>query len=139
MRKNLIKQPNGKYCICDYNGKIERYNLIEQDIINMYIEEAKACIGAAEQHYGNIISNTVNEYTGEANPISDATLKEMGFDDTYNELVKFIPRKPLHTVYSSCNFATYGNCPNCGGSVQDGMGYREEKCHNCGQMLKWGK
>ena len=40
----LIKQPNGKYCIVRYGGDVFKYNLAEDDIINMYIEDAKARI-----------------------------------------------------------------------------------------------
>lgn len=124
----LIKQPNEKYCIVSYSGDVVRYNLAEQDIINMYIEYAKACIGAA-QHYGKLIEKT--------DEVNDSVLKEMGFDKTYNELVKFVPRKPTNQQYASCDFATYGKCPNCGGSVRDGMGGTDDKCGHCGQLLKW--
>ena len=132
----LIKQPNEKYCIVDYAGDIRRYNLTEQDIINMYIEDAKACIGAAE-HYGNIIAKTVNSYSGETNDIPNNILKKMGFDKTYDELVKFVPIKPINTQYAPCDFTTYGKCPTCNGSVQDGIGHKDEKCSKCGQLLKW--
>lgn len=132
----LIKQPNGNYCVVDYAGGIRHYNLTEQDIINMYIENAKAHIGAAE-HYGNLIAKTVSEYSGKTNDIPNNILKKMGFDKTYEELVKFVPRKAIDTQYAPCDFTTYGKCPNCGGSVQHGMGYTEEKCRKCGQLLKW--
>lgn len=124
----LIKQPNEKYCIVNYAGDVTKYNLTEQDIINMYISDAKACIGAAE-HYGELIAKT--------NEINDGMLKEMGFDKPYNELIKFVPRKPIHQHYASCDFATYGNCPNCGDIVQDGIGFTDHKCQRCGQLLKW--
>lgn len=124
---NLIKQPNGKYCVVDYAGDVRHYNLTEQDIINMYIEDAKACIGAAK-HYVEIIVKT--------DEISDDMLKEMGFDRPYNELVKYVPRNPVKQNYAPCDFTIYGKCPNCGRTVQDGIGYRDEKCE-CGQLLKW--
>ena len=124
----LIKQPNEKYCIINYCGDVFRYDLTEQDIIDMYIEDAKACIGAAE-HYGELIT--------QLNDVNDSMLKEMGFDKPYNELVKFVPRKPTNQHYASCDFATYGNCPNCGKGVQDGMGGTDNKCRSCGQLLKW--
>lgn len=133
----LIKQPNGKYCTVGYGGEVKKYNLTEQDIINLYIEDAKAHIGTAK-HYGNIISETVScGYSDRINPISDDVLKSMGFDRPYNELIKFVPIRPIGTSYVGCNFTTYGKCPNCGGSVEDGIGFREEKCGSCGQLLKW--
>ena len=124
----LIKQPNDKYCVIDYAGDVRHYNLTEQDIINMYIKDAKANIDAAG-HYGNIIK--------ENNHIEDGILKDMGFDKTYNELLKFVPRKPLYQLYMSCDFATYGDCPSCGKTVTDGIGGKDEKCRHCGQVLKW--
>lgn len=124
----LIKQPNEKYCIVNYANEVSHYNLTEQDIINMYISDAKACIGAAE-HCGKIVAKV--------NDISDIMLKEMGFDKPYSELVKFVPRKPIHTRYASCDFATYGDCPNCGDFVQDSIGFTDRKCQSCGQLLKW--
>lgn len=124
----LIKQPNDKYCVIDYTGDVRHYNLTEQDIINMYIKDAKASIGTAG-HYGNIIK--------ENNHIEDDILKDMGFDKTYNELLKFVPRKPLYQKYISCDFATYGDCPSCGKIVSDGIGGTDKKCRHCGQVLKW--
>lgn len=124
----LIKQPNEKYCILNYCGDVVRYNLTEQDIIDIYIKDAKASIGAAK-HYGELIT--------QINGGDDNVLKEMGFDKPYNELIKFVPRKPIHQHYASCDFATYGNCPNCGESVRDGMGGTDNKCRKCGQMLRW--
>lgn len=127
----LMKQPNGRYCVVDYAGEIRHYNLTEQDIINLYISDAKAYIGTAK-HYGEIIAST-----SKSGGVSDETLQEMGFDKPYNELVKFIPRKPLDQYYSGPSFTTYGKCPSCGDTVENCMGYFEEKCRNCGQMLKW--
>lgn len=124
----LIKQPNEKYCILNYCGDVVRYNLTEQDIIDMYIKDAKASMGAAK-HYGELIT--------QINGGDDNVLKEMGFDKPYNELIKFVPRKPIHQHYASCDFATYGVCPNCGECVRNGMGGTDAKCRNCGQILKW--
>lgn len=135
IRGTLIKQPNEKYCFYDVlDRKVKHYNLTEQDVINMYIEDAKSNIGEAE-HYGNLIANTIG-YKGSLNKISDNILKEMGFNKTYNELVKYVPLEPINQTYVPCDFTTYAKCPSCGGSVQNCMGHKDEKC-KCGQLLKW--
>lgn len=131
----LIKQPNGKYCIVNYSGDVTHYNLTEQDIINMYIEDAKASIEASK-HYGQIIKETIG-YNNSLNRIPDEILKDMGFDKTYDELIKFIPREPIKKYYAPCDFTTYGKCPNCGETVEDCMGRKDEKCRHCDQLLKW--
>lgn len=132
----LIKQPNGRYCSLDWMGVIVFDNYVEQDVINMYIEQARKDIDNAK-HFGEIIvRNECGDSKG-MKMISDAQLKAMGFDKPYNELVKFVPRKPTHQEYASCDFATYGDCPNCGKTVVDGMGHKDEKCKYCGQLLKW--
>lgn len=124
----LIKQPNEKYCVVNYSGEVVVHNLTEEDIIKLYIEDAKSHIGAAK-HYVELIAKT--------DEVSDDMLKEMGFDRPYNELVKYVPCKPINQSYAPCDFTTYGECPNCGGTVIDSIGGRNEKCNHCGQMLKW--
>ena len=136
---NLIKQPNGKYCIADYNGKVERYNLTEQNVIDMHIEEAKVHMENAE-HFSNLIKRTVGSgYEEKLNKISNNILEKMGFDKTYDELLIFVPRKPKNTSYYGRDCTTYGNCPNCGVVVSSGMGGTDEKCRKCGQMLNWSR
>ena len=129
----LIKQPNGKYCIVGYDDEITKYNLNEQDIINMYIEDAKAHIGAAEP-YGNLIAKMV--HFDRIRNIPDDTLKKMGFNKTYKELLKFVPLRPYNSKYAHCDFTTYGKCPSCGNVVMNGMMRTDESCE-CGQLLKW--
>lgn len=135
--KKVIKQPNGKYCIVGYYGELDAFNLKEENVIDAYIEEAKRAIENAE-HFGKIIESiNRGDFFCKPREIYDDHLELMGFDKPYSELVKFIPMKPVDTQYASCDFTTYGKCPNCGGSVQDGMGHRDEKCKKCGQLLKW--
>jgi hypothetical protein len=135
--KNLIKQPNGKYCSVDYQGKASFVNYTEQDIIDMYIKQAKEDMENAD-HYGKIIEKI--EYGDRCSvkrTIRNKELESMGFDRPYEQLVKFIPREPLNQSYAPCDFTTYAKCPNCGGGVQNGMGHKDEKCRNCEQLLKW--
>lgn len=131
----LIKQPNGKYCGIDWDGTVMFDNCTEENIINGYIKKAQEDIKNAKNFTEIIVKAEWADSRG-LKKISDAQLKAMGFDKSYNELVKFIPRKPTCQRYASCDFATYGNCPNCGKRVRDGMGYTDKKCI-CGQMLKW--
>lgn len=130
--RELIKQPNGKFCRVSYYGTVEFSNLTEEDIVNMYIKWAKEDIENAK-HYGEIIKRNLNSNIPQ---IDDKDLEEMGFDKSYKELVKFVSRKPLEEHYVDCDFTTYAKCPNCGGMVQNGMGHVDKKC-KCGQLLEW--
>jgi hypothetical protein len=134
---NLIKQPNGKYCSVDYQGRINFLNYTEQDVIDMYIKKATEDMQNA-QHYGKIIESI--EYGDTCRitrSIHDTHLESMGFDKPYNELVKFVPREPTNQNYIPCDFATYGKCPNCGAKVQNGISGKDNKCIKCNQILKW--
>jgi hypothetical protein len=135
--RDLIKQPNGKYCSVDYHGELDFFDYTEEDIIDIYIEKAKEAIKNAK-HYGKIIERIEQgERCRTPRTVGDEHLEFMGFDKPYNELVKFIPRRPECTSYAGCDFTTYGKCPNCGESVQNGIGFTDEKCKNCGQLLEW--
>lgn len=133
----LIKQPNGKYCSLDHYGREYFVNYTEQDVINLYIENAKRDIEKAE-HFGKVIEYmTSGKMLKAERIINDKVLESMGFDKPYKELAKFIHLRPTNQNYASCDFTTYGKCPTCGGSVRDGMGGTDEKCRSCGQLLKW--
>lgn len=136
----LIKQPNGLYCSCDYGGRVHSYNLTEKAIIDLYIESAKIALKKAEDYNGgDLIAKTV--YTGgfeeELRPIPDNVLKEMGFEKTYDEMIKFVSRKPTNTSYCERDFTTYGKCPCCGEGVKEGWAGTDKQCKKCGQILKW--
>ena len=88
--------------------------------------------------FGKLIEATViSGYIEHTNDIPDNVLREMGFDKTYMELLKYVPRKPVNQSYAPCDFTTYAKCPGCGGVVIDGMGGTNDKCSCCVQMLKW--
>lgn len=132
--KKIYKQPNGRYCYCSYKG-VEKIDLSEQDILAIFLAEAEEAAKDAiknAKNFGEIIKDSLT-YN---NPLSDEVLKQIGFTESYKELVKYVPRKPLDPRYVSCDFATYAKCPNCNQTVQDGIGFKQEKCC-CGQMLKW--
>ena len=128
----IYKQPNGKFCECSL-GKILRYNLSEEDIIERIINEAKEVIKKAEP-YGNIIAELSKNERFVS--IDNRVLRKMGFTENYQELVKYVPREPINPNYVGHEFTTYANCPNCKKIVQNGMGFKQEKC-KCGQILKW--
>ena len=131
-----IKQPNGKYCTMPWGGSgVAEFNLTEEEIVERAIEEAKIKSEEAIKNAkkpGEIISRLAHiNIKGD-----DDILKKMGFTEPYEELKKYVPLKPIGQQYASCDFTTYGKCPTCGKTVQDGMGFRQEKC-SCGQRLKW--
>ena len=131
--EKLILQPNGKYCCIDWWGKIIFYNYTEQDVIDLYIEQAKEKIVKAH-HFGKIIEARA---ISKKQQIDDKTLELMGFEEPYKELVKYVPLEPLNIEYVECDFTTYGKCPSCNGIVKDGIGGKDKKCQYCDQQLKW--
>ncbi len=134
--EELIKQPNGKFCSMEYNGKMRFVNYTEEDVINMYIEQAKKDMKNAER-CEVIIERLVSHDKHNGGMVDKDQLASMGFDRPYSELVKYIPRKPLSQHYVGHDCTTYGKCPNCGKGVQDGIGHKDKKCGYCSQLLKW--
>ena len=126
----LVRQPNGKICICDWNGKIEQMNLTEDDYVEYCANKAREYVSNTDniKNFGELIK---------MQNVSDKELKEMGSEKSFEELIKFVPLVPVHTQYIPINFETQGQCPNCGAIVVDGMGGTDEKCPQCNQMLKW--
>lgn len=126
----LIRQPNGKLCMCDWTWKIEKMNLTEQDYIDYCTRKAKEYVMNTKniKNFGELI---------EFQKVSDEQLREMGSDKTLSELLKFVPRKPLNTQYIQVNFETQGTCPSCGNIVVNGMGGTNKECKKCGQILNW--
>ena len=126
----LIKQPNGKICVCSYDGTVEKMNLTEDEYIAYCIELAK------EESKNNLDSIQNFGKLIEKQKVTEEQLKEMGSNKQLSELLKFVPRKPLNTQYITVNFETQGICPNCGKIVVNGMGGTDKKC-SCGQILLW--
>ena len=123
----LLKQPNGKFCSCDWNFANKKFNLTEQDVIDMYIDKAKSDMDNA----GSLMALVERE------DITDDELKETGSTKTLDELRKYIPLRPAYQSYDSHGFTMHGKCPSCGANVQDGWGYTHDKCDTCGQLLSW--
>ena len=137
MFDKIYKQPNGKYCMMSpYCGGGLNQNLSEQDIIDRYIEEAKRNAEndiKEAKSFGKIIEDIRPDYFAKGIKVDDV-LKEMGFDKPYNELILYVPKKPIHQEYH--DFTTYGICPNCEKRVSVCMDGGIKKC-DCGQMLDW--
>ena len=121
----LIKQPNGKYCSVNYDGNFIFNNYTEEEIVKMYIVMANDDMENSE-HYGVIVERFLNNNKEMNNDL----LKYLGFEQSWEELIKHIPRMPL-------NITIYAKCPACGKMVVDGIGETDKKCRHCGQMLKW--
>jgi hypothetical protein len=126
----LIRQPNGKLCMCNWNGEIEKMNLTEEDYITYCTNKAREFVYNQDniKNLGELIK---------AKSVSDEQLKEMGSDKTFAELIKFVPCAPIRPKYIPVNFETQAICPSCGGIVVDGMGGTDKKCKKCGQLIKW--
>lgn len=131
----IFRQPNGKLCMCSYNGKVQINNMTEGDYVEYCTNEARKFINNPDNilNFGKLIETSIEFRTH----ISDEQLKEMGSDKTFLELMKFVPRKPINKQYVPVNFETQGKCPNCGGFVVNGMGGMDQQCKKCGQILKW--
>ena len=134
MLNDLIKQPNGKYCSITHNGVINFDNCTEQDVINLYIEQAKKDLENADR-CEVIIKRLLSHH--EKGLVDEHRLKAMGFEKPYKEMITYIPREPINQQYAGRDFTTHGHCPNCGTGVQNGMCGKDEKCPGCNQILKW--
>ena len=126
----LIRQPNGKLCMCDWQGKVEMMNLTEEDYVEYCANKAREFVNdeANIKNFGELIS---------LQEVTDEELIEMGSDKTFEELIKYVPLAPYDKQYISVDFATYGKCPSCREYVQDGIGLTHHQCPKCNQRLKW--
>jgi hypothetical protein len=132
----LYKQPNGKYCFLNaWSNKLDS-NLSEEDVVDRFVDEAKDFAKEVIKRalsYPNIIADINPKYHGLPSML-DAQLADMGFDKSYKELIKHIPREPIDKEYH--DFTTYGRCPCCGKRVSICMDRGIKSCE-CGQKLKW--
>lgn len=125
----IFVQANGKICILERNDLV--CNLTEEE----YVEyEKKKAEEYAREKLKN--PNTIGDVL-KYKQITNKQLKAMGYDKTYEEMMKYIPKRVERCGYSGRDCTTYGKCPTCGTSVQDGIGFTEEQCPKCGQMLDW--
>lgn len=132
--KKFFRQPNGKYCYFTYNG-IGGFDLTEEDIIKLFVEEAKEEAEGAIQGAKNF-GAIIEELLYRDSKHQDEWLQYIGFTEPYENLVKYVPREPLDKNYVHHDFTTYGKCPSCGNRVCVVMADEEEQC-SCGQRLKW--
>lgn len=124
----IAKQPNGKYCIWDSDGKIH-INQTEEDYYNFALDEAKKSLNNPNYIYG--IDHIIKGVS------DDTLLKQMGFDKPHSELMKYIPKLVTSQSYNPRDCETVGKCPNCGSFVSNGYGGTDLECKSCGQHLKW--
>lgn len=132
--KKFFKQPNGMYCYFSYNG-VEGHDLTEDDIRKIFISEAEAEAESAiknAENFGGIIEELLNRDATKC----DEWLNHIGFTESYDNLKKYVPRKPIGGYYVSCDFTTYAKCPCCRETVISSIGGEQEQC-KCGQRLKW--
>lgn len=125
----IFKQPNGKYCVVETYDLL--HNLTEEEFIEHEKHKAEEHAKFKLQNLSNI--NDVLKYR----KITDKQLKEMGYDKTYAEMMKYIPKRVTGGTYVGRDCTTYAKCPTCEAPVQDGIGHTDNKCSKCGQMLEW--
>ena len=132
----LVRQPNGKYLTYSWL-KYVNTNLTEEDIKNIYIENAKKQAEIDICNAKGLDCVLKDEFRYGIKLLTDKDLKDMEINISKKELIKKVPLKPTNKKYISCNFETIAQCPNCGANVVNGIGYTQEKCGKCEQMLDW--
>ena len=115
------------FCFYDWISKEKHINLTEEDVVNMYVDQAHRDVRNAA-----IFIKLIEDV-----PVENWELVDMGCEKTLEEMRRYIPTRPLNQSYSGHDCTTYGKCPSCGKLVQDGWGLTEERCSQCGQILKW--
>ena len=129
----LIKQPNGKYCYVNPSNLTMAINLTKEEYKEMRIAQTIMQV-ENELHEGNL-SPIVDLI--KYRKVSDEQLKSMGYEKTYEEMCKYIPKRVVNSRYYGRDCTSYGKCPTCGAPVQDGIGGTDKVCKKCNQVLKW--
>lgn len=126
----VIKQPNGKYCY--FKNTVIKFNLTEEEYVSLRLKETE-----------NVIRNELKECRSNTSElikrcvVSDADLKSMGYQKTYDEMLRYIPKKVIGASYSSRDCETIAHCPSCKRLVVDGMSGTDRVCPDCHQVLEW--
>ena len=69
--------------------------------------------------------------------LSDEQLNLMGYEKTYEEMLKYIPKCVTDKTFVPRDCTTYGKCPTCGSEIQDGIARTDNPCPKCNQVLLW--
>ena len=125
----IIKQPNGKICVVEMHTIL--CNLTEEELIEYEKKKAEENVKFMLQNPCNI-SDIIK-----FRKISDEQLRDMGYDKTYEEMMKYIPKRVIESSYYGRDCTEYGKCPTCNAPVQNGIGYTDYKCRKCNQILEW--
>lgn len=137
----IFKQPNGKYATLSdhlyYKGAKNitlKTNLTEDEVIEAFMIEAR-------DRAKNIMKTDKLQISAKSMieaHFTDKQYKQMGFSGGYDELKKFVPAHVENQSYCGHDCTTYGKCPTCGETVQNGMGGTDKVCPICQQILTWG-
>ena len=138
----IFKQPNGKYATLSdhlYFSKQAKNitlktNLTEDEVIEAFMIDARDRAKRIMKSKDLLVNNKdmIKAH------FTDKQYKEMGFAGGYDELKKFIPAHVENQSYCGHDCTTYGKCPTCGETVQNGMGGTDKVCPKCQQILTWG-
>lgn len=91
MANQIIKQPNGKYCIfSSIVDNVTFYNMTEQDIINERVKEAKEKIE-------NDVKETISKLNNGEKPYYQFTLS---FDDMIKEISDIHGKREANKIKS---------------------------------------
>ena len=126
----IVKQPNGKYCYLIRDTI--RINLTEDEYIQIRLKEEEILIRKELENCHTDPVEMIKRWE-----VSDEDLRSMGYDKTYAEMTKYIPKRVINSSYSSRDCMSFAHCPVCNTVVVDGMGTTTHVCPECNQRLEW--